>query len=39
VPRFLCLSMIYEQGREMVKHVKITQKTGTAIYFDDPHSL
>lgn len=38
VPRFLRLSMIYDQGNEMVKHAEITQKTGTAIYFADPHS-
>ena len=38
VPRALRLSMTYDQGREMVKHAEITQKTGTAIYFADPHS-
>ncbi len=38
VPRSLRLSMTYDQGREMVKHAEITQKTGTAIYFADPHS-
>jgi IS30 family transposase len=31
-------SMTYDQGREMVKHAEITQKTGVAIYFCDPHS-
>lgn len=31
--------MTYDQGREMVKHAEITQKTGTAIYFADQHSL
>jgi len=30
--------MTYDQGKEMVKHAEITQKTGTAIYFADPHS-
>lgn len=38
VPRSLRLSMTYNQGREMVKHAEITQKTGTAIFFVDPHS-
>ncbi|WP_089660772.1 IS30 family transposase [Halomonas pantelleriensis] len=38
VPRSLRLSMTYDQGREMMKHAEITQKTGTAIYFADPHS-
>ena len=31
-------SMTYDQGREMVRHAQITQKTGVAIYFCDPHS-
>lgn len=30
--------MTYDQGKEMVKHAEITQKTGTAIYFADQHS-
>ncbi len=38
VPRALRLSMTYDQGSEMVKHATITQRTGTAIYFADPHS-
>ena len=31
-------SMTYDQGREMTHHAQITQKTGVAIYFCDPHS-
>lgn len=38
VPRSLRLLMTYDQGKEMVKHATITQKTGPAIYFADPHS-
>nr|WP_240894118.1 IS30 family transposase [Halomonas alimentaria] len=38
VLRALRLSMTYDQGREMMKHPEIAQKTGTAMYFADPHS-
>ncbi len=31
-------SMAYGQGREMTQPAKITQNTGVAIYFCDPHS-
>jgi IS30 family transposase len=31
-------TMTYDQGREMARHAEITQKTGVAIYFCDPHS-
>ncbi|SJZ79299.1 Integrase core domain-containing protein, partial [Oceanospirillum multiglobuliferum] len=31
-------SMTYDQGKEMAKHAEITQRTGVAIYFCDPHS-
>lgn len=31
-------SMTYDQRRKMTRHAEITQKTGVAIYFCDPHS-
>lgn len=31
--------MTYDKGREMICHAEITQKTGVAIYFCDPHSF
>jgi len=38
MPLAMRKSMTYDQGREMAKHAEITQKTGVAIYFCDPHS-
>lgn len=38
VPLELRQTFTYDQGRELVRHAEITQKTGTAIYFADPHS-
>ena len=32
-------SMTYDQGREMAMHKKLSQNTGIAVYFCDPHSL
>lgn len=31
-------SMTYDQGREMALHKKLTENTGVAVYFCDPHS-
>lgn len=31
-------TMIYDQGKAMVRHAEITQRTGVAIYFCDPYS-
>lgn len=38
MPLAMRKSMTYDQGREMTRHAEITQKTGVAIYFCDPHS-
>jgi transposase, IS30 family len=32
------LSMTYDQGREMAMHKKLSENTGIAVYFCDPHS-
>jgi IS30 family transposase len=32
------LSLTYDQGREMALHKKLTEQTGVAVYFCDPHS-
>ena len=34
----LAVGMTYAQDREMALHAKITQNTGVAIYFCDPHN-
>jgi IS30 family transposase len=38
VPLEMCQTFTFDQGRELVRHAEITQRTGTAIYFADPHS-
>lgn len=37
MPLSIRKSMTYDQGREMKRHAEITQKTGVAIYFCEPH--
>ncbi len=32
------LSMTYDQGKEMLMHKKLSEQTGIAVYFCDPHS-
>ena len=31
-------SMTYDQGKEMARRAEVTQETGIAVYFADPHS-
>jgi len=38
MPLAMRKSMTYDQGREMARHAEITQSTGVAIFFCDPHS-
>lgn len=38
VPLKFAKTMTYDQGKEMVRHAEITQNTGVATYFCDPHS-
>lgn len=38
IPEPMRKSMTYDQGREMSMHAKLTENTGVAVYFCDPHS-
>jgi len=38
LPQEMKLSMTYDQGREMARHIIITKNTGIKVYFADPHS-
>ncbi|WP_342386846.1 IS30 family transposase [Ignatzschineria larvae DSM 13226] len=38
VPLTFARTMTYDRGKEMAYHAQITQNTGVAIYFCDPHS-
>jgi len=38
VPLAARKTLTYDRGREMARHAEITQRTGVAVYFCDPHS-
>ena len=38
-PLELLKTFTYDQGREMSKHAQLTERTGVAVYFCDPHRL
>jgi transposase, IS30 family len=38
IPPELRKTFTYDQGREMSKHEQLTERTGVAVYFCDPHS-
>jgi IS30 family transposase len=38
IPPALRKTFTYDQGREMSKHAQLTEQTGVAVYFCDPHS-
>lgn len=38
IPAELRKTLTYDQGREMSKHAQLTERTGVAVYFCDPHS-
>ena len=38
IPPALRKTFTYDQGREMSKHAQLTEPTGVAVYFCDPHS-
>lgn len=38
IPPELRKTFTYDQGREMSRHAQLTERTGVAVYFCDPHS-
>ena len=38
VPKAMCNSMTYDQGKEMARHVELAERLKIKVYFCDPHS-
>jgi transposase, IS30 family len=38
VPRPMRKTLTYDQGKEMSEHQRLTERTGVAVFFADPHS-
>ena len=38
VPRFMCSTLTYDQGKEMARHEELAKRLKIKIYFCDPHS-
>lgn len=38
VPQPMCKSLTYDQGKEMSEHKQLSERTGVAVFFADPHS-
>ena len=38
MPPAVCQTLAYDQGSEMAEHARLTEKTGIAVYFCNPHS-
>ena len=38
LPKELCQTLTYDQGKEMARHLELSRQTGLKIFFADPHS-
>jgi IS30 family transposase len=38
IPKPMRKSLTYDQGKEMSEHKRLTEQTGVAVFFADPHS-